>query len=376
MLDQGLGPYHSDDTWRMVEGPSVPGTKQTPMDALASTLERSPELFPHAWEPRADTVTLVRLSRADYERASFLDGRILGPHTLARTLPWAQLAASVAAAGLEERCQFLFHIGHVGSTLMSRLLGAEAGIFALREPAILRQLAELKSEPESQPRLLSPEEFEARLAVLLKLWSRTFASGQTANIKATSFVSELAAELLSRPSMPKALLLYAKPESYLATILAGANARQEAKLLMAGRLTRLARRLGRVPWRLASLSEGEALAMSWAAEASALLAARDAAGERARLLDFDSFLAAPAETLGHVFAHFDRAVTHDAVERLVAGPIMTRYSKGPEHAYSPALRREVLDDARARHAAEIAKGLAWLEQAARSEPVVARALGA
>ncbi len=34
------------------------------MDALAASLERSPELFPHAWDLQSDAVTLVRLTQA------------------------------------------------------------------------------------------------------------------------------------------------------------------------------------------------------------------------------------------------------------------------------------------------------------------------
>ena len=344
------------------------------MDALASSLERSPELFPHAWDLRSDAVTLIRLTRADYEKASFLDERVLKPHTLTRTLPFGQLAASVSVGKLEERSDFLFHIGHVGSTLLSRLLDAGGGVFALREPAILRTLARMHSDPELQPRVWDGAEFEDRLSLLLKLWSRTFEPGQSAVIKATSFVSELAAQLLARPSAPKAVLLFVRPESYIATILGGANARQEAKLLTDGRLKRLHRRIGREVWRLASFSEGEGLALSWAAEMSALVDAQHAAGARALSLDFDRFLESPQEKLSAVFRHFDSDASPDAVARVLASPHMQRYSKAPEHAYSPELRREILDDARKAHAAEIAKGLAWLERAANEFPIIAECL--
>ena len=344
------------------------------MDALASSLERSPELFPHAYDFRNDTISLIRLSRADYEKASFLDERVLGPHTLARTMPWGQLAASVETGKLEERCHYIFHIGHVGSTLLSRLLGASADIFAVREPAILRLLAQMKSEPELQLRIWSDAEFEIREAVLLKLWSRTFEAQQTAVIKATSYVSELAPQLLARASAPKAILLYVKPESYIATILGGPNARQEAKRLTAGRLNRLHKRLGYGVWRLASLSEGEGLALSWAAEMAALCEAQMTAGARAVPLDFDCFLSELPDMLLAAFRHFDSSARKAKVSGILASPLMQRYSKAPEHAYSPELRREILDAARKANGAEIAKGLAWLENAANEVPLIRECL--
>ena len=342
------------------------------MDALASSLARSPELFPHSWDVQSDAVTLVRLTAADYEAASFLDERAVGPRTLSRTLPFASLAQAVGQTGLEERCLFIFHIGHVGSTLLARLLGADGRLFALREPAILRTFANLKIDP--RPRAFGDREFDERLTLLLKLWSRTFTPDQTALIKATSFASELAAALLTRPAEPKALLLFVSPEAYIATILAGPNARQEAKMLTEGRLNRLQARIGRDVWRLASMSEGEALAASWAAEMGALVEAHRAAGARAMPLDFDRFLADPEEHVARAFLHFDCATTPAKISEILSGPHMQRYSKAPEHAYSPALRRQHLDDARKSNAAEIAKGLTWLERAAQNEGIVADSL--
>ena len=113
-------------------------------------LSRTPELFPHALDVGTDSLTLVGLTEADYAQASFLDARIRPPST--QTLPFAQAEAEVSQMGLEESCQFIFHIGHVGSTLLSRLLGRHSGVLALREPAILRTLAQIRAEPETFPR--------------------------------------------------------------------------------------------------------------------------------------------------------------------------------------------------------------------------------
>lgn len=358
----------------MLERSPRPGTKPRPMDALAASLTGSPELYPHRHNLRTDTVTLVRLTQADYEWASFLDERALRPQTMARTVPFAQLIQSVEGGPFAERCDFIFHIGHVGSTLVSRLLDANPNIFSLREPLVLRALAELELEPERFPAIAYQSEFARRESVFLKLLSRTFAPEQMALIKATSFVSELASSILARPSQPRAILLGVEPQSYMATILGGANARQEAKRLAPGRTTRLARRLGREAPTPAS--EGEMLALAWATEMSALVLANKAAGERARICDFDAFLASPEETLTALFRHLGCTVTYEAVAQIVAGPLMQRYSKDPEHAYSPALRREIVDAAAKLHGAEIADGMALLETLAREFPVIAECLSA
>jgi hypothetical protein len=341
------------------------------MDALARSLALSPELFPQALDVRSDSVAFIRLGKADYNSASFLDDRILSPQTLRRTLPWNEVLPAVAHAGLEERCEFIFHIGHVGSTLLSRLLGGLPSVLALREPAILRTMAQIRGEPAFERQVWGEDGFELRLGALLKLWSRTFEPGGRAVVKATSFVSELAAELLARPSEPRALLMYVLPESYIATILGGANAPQEARMLAPDRSKRLQRRLGTD---IAATSIGEIVAMSWACEMTALLNAKAMAGERALLLDFDAFLTQPALLLAQAALHLGIPACEPDIRHAIDGPEMRRYSKAPEYAYDAALRRDVLNQARAISGPEIRRGLLWLDALAGKNSAMAQAL--
>jgi hypothetical protein len=99
----------------------------------------------------------------------------------------------------------------------------------------------------------------------------------------------------------------------MATMLGGPNSRQEAKIL----------------------------ALSWACEISTLAEAIATAGERILQIDFHQFLHEPS-ALFDVFRHFGVAVGDGEV--------------------------------RAIHAAEIHRGLAWLECAASKWPVVGRAM--
>jgi hypothetical protein len=335
------------------------------MDELLESVTQSPELFPHTFDVRSDHLTFIRLTRADYENASFLDSRILTPKTPGSAIPWHQVRQAIDAAQLREHCRFIFHIGHVGSTLLSRLLGAHPQIFALREPMVLRTFA-------NPPATFSGGDFDDRLTGILKLLSRTFDANQVSVVKATSFVSELAAGLVSRSCALPAVALYVSAESYMATILGGPNSRQEAKMLAPSRIERLRGRVGQ-EWRSTSLSEGEMLALSWACEMSALAEAIGAARERILKVDFDQFLDDPTALLD-VFRHFGAAISGGEVRAILAGPDMRRYSKAPQYAYDTALRVAVLNEARSVHAAEIRRGLAWLDRAASQYPVVGQAV--
>jgi hypothetical protein len=332
------------------------------LDPLTQAIACSPELFPLALDLATDQVTLVRLAEADYAGASFLDERMLGKRIFRRTVPW-QYLEEAAASLRTDNAGYIFHIGHVGSTLLSRLLGQHPRVFALREPAILRTFAQISSGfPTGH---WTEKEFDSRLGAALQLLSRTFQPDQRPVIKATSFVSELASRILARASAPKAIFMFVPAETYLATILGAQNSPTEATALAPNRLARLQGRIGQQPWALSQLSLGEIVAMGWACEMSALAAAAAAAPDRALWLNFNRFLEDPAGALSSVLDHLKIEATPGEIDALLAGPELRRYSKAPEHDYDASLRHAVLERGRRQHVGEISRGLDWLQKAAK-----------
>jgi hypothetical protein len=322
-----------------------------------------PRWFPQRYDAASDSVLLVERSEADFRAAAFLDERSLAPDTPSHLVPWVSVAGAVPPDARRD-IQYIFHIGHVGSTLISRLLGELPEVLALREPQILRDAADCLAQGVWDAR---------RLDALTALLSRTFRPEQRAMAKATSFVSEIAADLV--PAGSGALLLYASAEKYIANILAGANSRQEMAATAPDRLARLHRRTGQRRWDLGGLSEGETVAMAWACEMSSLVQAAGLLGkERVMWLDFDAFLAEPPSELGRLTGFFDLDAA--AVKTLATHPLMRRYSKAPEYEYDSALREEVLAEARRDHGAAITEGLRWLDRAASESDVIARCLDA
>ena len=328
---------------------------------------RDAGLFPFQLDFAADRALLVQMTSQDYGGASFLDQRLLQQKQ--RPMQWVPLAQLEQAALPPADARFIFHIGHVGSTLLARLLGELDGVLALREPLILRQFAELRQLRTSPESPVDPELYEPRLARILQWLSRGFPGADTALVKATSFANELAGDVQNRGH--RAVFLHLSPERYLQTIMAGENSRQELATLTPSRLSRLHARLGEEPFKLWQLSEGERAALAWACEMAAL---EEADGGRAMWLDFDSFLADSAAQLKRTATHLDLPITPERARELLASPIMSQYSKAPEHGYTPQLREEVLADAARDHGAAIRAGLAWLEQAGKRFPLIAAAL--
>lgn len=333
------------------------------MTPLAQALATQPGILAHDFLPAQDAVSFVRLSQREIAEASFLDQRVLTPGRPAEARPFAE--AEAAGAALPERLGFIFHIGHVGSTLLSRLLGRHPGVLSLREPLGFRTLAALHLELERPESLFTPEAFERRLSLLLRLWSRPFAPGQLPVVKATSVCCAIAADILARASAPRAIFLTVKPETYLATILGGENNPIDIRNHAPGRLRRLHRRIGEERFRLGEMSLGEMTAMSWASEVTALYAAARATPDQVLWLDFDELLQEPVEHLARALRHLGRDVTEAETALLAVSPDLRRYAKAPEHAYDQALRKAVLDQAWARGGGDIARGTAWLERLAR-----------
>jgi hypothetical protein len=332
-------------------------------------LAQSPAWFPLEVVSQ-EAMRLVYLDEGAYRDASFLDQRLLALSFARSTLELALVQA--AAARLGPRAHYVFHTGHVGSTLISRLIGAHAGFFALREPALLRAAADSAQLQASAPgaRPLAPP-----LEVTLALLGRAWRSSQRAVVKVTSFASELADQILAGSDQPAAIFMFVEPLAYLRGILAGPNSRAESKVLAAARLERLVRRLGAAHWQSNPKSEGEQVVMSWLCEMLTLHQAALRHPANVHWVNFDAFLRAPQAGLGGIFRALGAELPPRELEALVAGPLMRQYSKAPEHAYDAKLRAQVLESADWDHAPEIRRGLEWLDTVAGQYPFAAAVLG-
>jgi hypothetical protein len=303
---------------------------------------------------------LVRLDEAAYRGASFLDRRLLQASPQEARADSATLAA--AATMLAPGAHYILHIGHVGSTLVSRLVGECQGFFAVREPAVLRELA---LRP-AQARVVAGIGLRDTLALLARTWR----AGQRPVVKATSFASELAEPILSLDSGASAVLMFTPALAYLRCILGGPNSRVEAKALAPSRLSRLRGRLAQAAPDVDPQSEGQWIAMSWLCEMVCLQQAAARSGSRTLWVDFDAFLAAPETGLGAILRMFAAEPEPKQIAGILAGPLMRRYSKAPEYAYDAALRRQVLESADREHGVEVRRGMQWLAGLTGRHPLI------
>ena len=329
---------------------------QTQFQRLLASLPADRDIFPHQYSPAADQVLLVRIGDAVVRQASFLDERVL-PQGAEGAWFSADAVASASGALPQPQTAYLFHAGHCGSTLISRLLGAGSTALGLREPLALRAFA--ADLAEAGAAFLTPQRHGARLALFEKLWAR---GADAIAVKATSICTDIA-QLCDPAAARRGAFLTQSPDVHLAVLLAGQNALQDLRGFAQLRWRRLAARADLPP--LADYSVGELAALNWLCEG--------AAAHEAKLpvFDFDLVLKAPGETVASIAQALGLAVDAAALDAAIAGPIMRQYSKAPEHDYDARLRSRIVAESRATNANEIQRGLAWLMRRAEENAAFA-----
>jgi len=323
----------------------------------------SPRLYLHSLDLDRAAALLVDADQEFYRKAIFLDQRALGPRTRGAWVPlevlWRHMESGYLAPA-----HFIFHTGHSGSTLISRLLDESPSILGLREPMALRTLASGLHAGGIRPGGAFEETFKRAYQLLV----RRFSSKQQVIIKPSSMCNNLAAVLLAQNPANRGMLLFVKLEVFLTNML---DKTQSTSIegFLAHRFAVLGKIVPDLDLDPGALSKPEKIAFSWLTEATQfhLLTTRGLA-PRFLLMDFDEFLAHRQEELLNIFHHFSVPETEETVERLLASPVFGSYSKQPDFAYTTAHRAAILNESRAANRSGIKAGMQFAERLIKTHP--------
>lgn len=333
-------------------------------------LAERPEIFPHQLNLVSDQVLLVKLSAAERKSASFLDQRVLTANTPGAWVPWQAVAGNLKPPAVPKLANYIFHVGHCGSTLLSRLLEFAPDTECLREPLLLRTLAQDIADSHDGRSFLTPQEHQLRLQKLSVLWTR---GANHTIVKATSICTDLMPRVLSLQPAAKAIFIYHRPQAHLETLLAGQNHLIDLKSFAQIRVQRL-RQMTNLDIRLDQLTLGQLTVLSWLSEVVRLESTQQEFATQIIQVNFDSFLQNPQDTLLALFRFLNIPVTAETALNAIASPVMRTYSKAPEHEYSAATRSALMADARRRFQFEIRDGLRWIEKLAQQSTLVSQAV--
>jgi len=331
-----------------------------PLREIAS----SPAWFLRDVDPIADKAVLSPMDESSYRASIFLDNRIKRAGSRDLAVDLEALLELATRSGMSRRpVHYLFHIGHCGSTLLSRLLGDCDGLMALREPPVLMGLSRSLRRLQEPGFPIAPERWETLFELSLCCLGRTWKPGQTALVKPTSHAGNLIPRLLTFTGEERAVMLYVGLETYLTAMLRPEMRRETLLFARDFRIGDFNRLIPGSPDSADGFSPGQLAAMSWLLHAREMALALDdpSLGGRIRTLDFDRFLASPETTLDDVFDFLGQQPGSDLLADILARH-RGHSAKDPQRPFDAGWRQEELTAARQTYAADIETGLAWAEQ--------------
>ena len=245
-----------------------------------------------------------------------------------------------------ERCaapsrpvHFIFHHAFVGSTLLARCLNQSDAFFALKEPWILRRVADLKRQCRSSA---ERRRWQRQSKLYLRLLCKRYTTGETLVIKPTNVANNLVADVCRWLPNARILYLYSGLEGFLISNLKKTDAtKQKIPALTQAFLNDSdVRSRCRAITDFGRLDFLQSCATIWLACLYGLTAqATRIRGDRVRMLDVDSFLASPEVTLTLVSRYFGRPPTARQLNQMSSLSVLGVHSKAEDGAaYSAAQR--------------------------------------
>jgi hypothetical protein len=316
----------------------------------------------HDYQRENRQLTLLQLDESLYRSASFLDQRIEPAAEEIAHLDFESLDACFPSdLPARQSTMFIFHIGHCGSTLLSRALAASSAVLPVREPLTLRRLA--------AERRSAFEDRDSMMGHVLRALSRAFNPGQKAMVKATSTCNNLIHPVLSFNADSRAVAMYVPLEAYLAGMLGKQRPALDLRGHLAARLEDWDRIAQAADPGLDENNEAQLAALAWVTSMHSILNALERHPHRLRLLDFEAFL---QDTQTHLSGTAGFFGLNDAVPGILEAypDISTGYSKKPDEPYSAFNRRRTLQRGRMNRSQEIDFGLKWADELAGVYPAL------
>ena len=306
----------------------------------AAAIAGDPGWHLHRWDRERGRALLVRVDEALLERASFLDQRIESEVSAGFWFPLDTVAAAlrnVTPASGEPA--LMFHIGHCGSTLLSRVLSTPPKVLPVREPLPLRQLATDKQSGR-QPMLT-----DLALAAL----GRRFRPGQRVLVKATSICHSIADELLAGDPRRRAVAVYQSLAAHLGNLF-GKTSRTADLSGFADQRAGDWQRITGDSTLADTGDDGEQAVRGWLVAMHDLLAAREQHPEQMSMVDFERVLNDPISELAAAADWLGLPADHAGLAQRWA-ECSAVYSKSPDTPFSPSDRTARIERAR-RHQRE------------------------
>jgi hypothetical protein len=290
----------------------------------------------------------LRLDEDVLARSTFLDTRIDAPLTAAIPVP----AAEIAANALEYAPAWLFHTSFCGSTLLARALHLPPYQVCLKEPLVLRRLADAQDAGLATAKLT-----ESTLRLLGRPWQP---SGRVI-VKPTHVALNIAPALLDASPTSKAIILTSSLDDFLISNLkktSESQAKIPALVERAMRAGNFHKRLPEAAMRPPDLLC--AAGLQWAAQRELMQDLVERYEGRMRPMDMRVLLASFEETLLACARWLElQAPQNELLQH--ARIVFTRNAKSIHVPFDPARREQESALVTRLYGAPLAKARTWLD---------------
>lgn len=338
---------------------TTPDAKDRPR---ATELLADPRYYLFDTLPEQGRSRFLVTNERELAAATFVDIRY-EPKATDDVLVGTQELVSLFGANPVERPSigFVFHHAYVCSTLLARSLNELQAFISLKEPWILRRLAELKRRHAGT---IPAEHWKMMVSTYVDLLAKQFKTGDTLIIKATNLANNLLYDVFCYWPERPVLYMHSDIQAFLVSNLKKNN---ETQAKMPGFLadflkdSDLHTKIGdlQMPPTLSLL---QTCALIWVANTYTLKVAAETYGaHQLRCLDMRTLLAHPEAATRSVSEHFGHEPGEHDVVRMTSKDIMGRNAEDKRQAYDGAIKFREDQQVLKAHRDEIEAVVEWVD---------------
>ena len=255
---------------------------------------------------------------------------------------------------------FIFHHAFVCSTLMARCLNQIDAFFSLKEPWVMRRLADFKRAQGSR---LPAGQWGEMFTCYLGLLAKNYHTGRTPVIKVTNVANNLLTDVLKYLPGQKILYLYSDLESFLVSNLKKPHETQIKMPALAAAFLSDGDFAQRFPHfsDLKRLSFLQVCALIWLVNLyNFQRSAEKFSPLNVKTLEMKNFLADMTGSLQRLSRFFGHAATAMEIGRMVDPEVTQTDAKHQHLSYGRQLKQTEVTQVLANHSVEITKVMHWI----------------
>lgn len=326
----------------------------------AHALMFDPQFYPFDFSLDRQVTKYLLVDEGHLDMAPFLDVRFEGMAKASFDVSTNDLFSLENSHGIQRQVpNFIFHHAFVCSTLLARSLNEAQYFFSLKEPWILRRLADTKRNPNSR---IPRTRWRQMIVNYTNLLARDYAGGSVPVIKMTNVANNLLEDIFRYLPKSSSIYLYSSLKGFLISNLKKDDQTKQKMPQLASWFIGDAGFKSKFPdfCKFENLTFLQICSVVWMANLyNFRIGTQKYQGSRVRTLDMDVFIENPVMSLKALTEFYGYPSSSDDLKNMTAKELMEFNAKDPDQAFNTDNRksesRAIID----KYEADINKAVAW-----------------